>query len=90
MPKQNKQFQIDELILENKSLKQEIALQKHLIDEQNKVIKLYLDKLKKEAQEMKKDMKKVVTKKEMKVADKKIVKDDKKRDEKMMKSCKKK
>lgn len=40
--------QVDKLILENKSLKQEIALQKHLIDEQNKIIKAYIDKLQKE------------------------------------------
>jgi hypothetical protein len=46
---------VDKLMLENKAMKQEIAVQKHLIDEQNKVIKLYLDKLKKEAKDIAKD-----------------------------------
>jgi hypothetical protein len=46
---------VDKLMIENKAMKQEIAVQKHLIDEQNKVIKLYLDKLKKEAKDIAKD-----------------------------------
>lgn len=46
---------VDKLMLENKAMKQEIAVQKHLIDEQNKVIKLYLDNLKKEAKDIDKD-----------------------------------